>query len=359
MRALILFVLFSVLAGTARAQPPLILGEGEPAPPLHVSAWVRGDAVNRIERGGVYVVEFWASWCAASKRAIPRLSALQHAHPDALTVLAISSRDMQGESLERVTALVSEQGGAMDYRVAFDDRRRTAREWLDTFEVRSVPTAFVVNREGVIAWIGNPLWPPGELEEAVDRVIAGRFSAADREELHRRHLERRERIAQAEREFEETDQIAQPARALRILETLLELNPDGAAAYALRKFDLLISNPRSLDDAYRFGREIADGALKDDADKLKTMAWTILDDSGLVRRDVDLAFKAALRAAELTQHRNADVLDTLALAHFRRGEVAKAIETEKHALELTPEEYLRSDYEERLKEYERAARGDR
>jgi len=354
MRSMLPILLLFMVLSSAKAQGPLVYGEGQPAPALHIEAWACGDPLSRLEPGRVHIIEFWASWCAASKRAIPRLTALQQSHPDELRVVGISSRDLQGESFERVSALVSELRDAIGYRIAFDDRRRTARAWLDAFDVRSVPTAFVVDRAGMIAWIGNPLWPPGELEEATGLVIAGVLTPADREALHQRHLERRERVSRAERDFEETDQAAQPARALRMLEVLLDLNPDGAPSYAQRKFEILVSSPKTIDEAYRFGREIAAGVLRNDADRLRGMAWTILDDEGLARRDLDLALEAAQRAAELTKYKNAETMDTLALAHFRRGNVPQAIEAEKRAIELTPEEYLRTDMEQRLSEYERA-----
>ncbi len=355
MRILVGFVAVLLFSRAAAAQTPLVYGEGEPAPPVQAGAWVRGEPVSRFERGRVYLVEFWASWCAASRRAIPRLSALQRAHPDDLTVLAISSRDLQGESLERVTAAVSEQGEAIAYRVAFDDRRRTARAWLDTFDVRSVPTAFLVDRSGVIAWIGNPLWPSGEMEEAAALVLADRFGPGAREALRARYVARLDRVARLEREFEEMDRAAQPARALRLVETLLEANPDAAPEYAVRKFDLLLSTPGGADKAFEFGRAAVGGVLRDDADRLRTVAWTVLEQEGLERRDLDLALRAALRAVEVSRSKDADAMDTLALARARRGEFAEAVEAQRRAVELTPEDHLRADYQERLLEYERSA----
>ncbi len=354
MLRVLMFALLSVLPARVGAQSPLVFGEGEAAPPLRIGAWVRGEPVARFERGKVYVVQFWASWCAASQRAIPRLTALQRAHPDDLVVIAVSSPDSHGESLDRVTELVSRGAQEIGYRVAFDDRRRTAREWLDAFDVRNIPTAFLIDREGEIAWIGNPLWPPGELAEATRRVLAGPFTHADRHALRLANLEKRDRIARAEREFEDIG-LDQPARALRLLDVLLELNPDGAAIYAARRFDVLLATPDLLDEAFRFGRRAAEGVLRDDAERLKSMAWSILEAPGLARRDLDLALVAVERAAEITRRRDADVLDTLARTHFRRAEFSKAVETQKRAVELTTEEFLKEEFTERLREYESAA----
>lgn len=360
MRKCLAFAFVLVFVGRAAAQEPLVYGEGQAAPGLFVSAWVQGDPVSRLEPGRVYVVEFWASWCAASKRAMPRLSALQRAHAEGLTVLAVSSRDMQGESLDRVSALVSEERDSIAYRVGFDDRRRTARAWLDAFDVRSVPTAFVVDKSGVIAWIGNPLWPPGEMEEATERVLKeGRLTVAEREALRRRHLERRERVAQLQREFEDTDRAAQPARALRLLDALAEVNPDGAMSYAQWKFEILVTTPATIEEGNRLGRELMSGMFKDDAERLKALAWILLNDESVARPDLDLALRAAERAVELTRRTNADALDTLASACFRTGAAGRAVEAQKRAIELTAEEYVRTDMEERLKKYQEARDSDR
>ena len=354
----ILFVLFSALFLTCRAvaQDGRVFGEGEQAPALRVGTWVRGEPVDRFERGRVYVVEFWASWCPASKRAIPRLTALQRAHPDGLTVVAVSSRDLQGESLARVETLASELGDAIGFRIGFDDGRRTARQWLDTFDVRSIPTAFVINGEGTIVWIGNPLWPPGEIEDATARVLAGAFTPADRESVHRIHLERRERIARVERELSDLDVTAQAAQALRLLDTLLEINPESAPSYTIKKFELMLSDPKRVDEAYALGRAAVAGVLKSDAERLAQLAQAILDEPGLERRDMDLALTAAARGVEITRRSDAEILDTLAMVYFRRGEPARAVEAEQRAVDLASDEYVKSNFEERLQEYQKAAR---
>ncbi len=35
---------------------------GDPAPPIKVQTWLRGEPITQFEKGKVYVVEFWASW---------------------------------------------------------------------------------------------------------------------------------------------------------------------------------------------------------------------------------------------------------------------------------------------------------
>lgn len=355
-----LFALLSALctAVSASAQEPLVFGEGEAAPGLHVGTWVLGTPVTRLERGRVYLVEFWASWCPASRRAISRLTALQRAHPDDLTVLAISSRDQQGETLDHVRLFVGDHSAEIGYSVGFDERRRTSREWLDGFDVRSVPTAFLVDRTGTIVWIGNPLWPPGELEGATARVLAGPFSAADRAALHAVYVERRERIARVERELSDMGLGVELGRAVRLLETLIEINPEGAPAYSVRRFELLLADPTRVKEAYAYGNTLVDGLLHDDSERLDRLANAVLSEAGLeiAGRDMDLCLKASLRAVELTRSRDADVLSTLAAVYAGRNDPQKAAEVQKQALEIATDEVSRDSFQERLDAYIKATR---
>jgi thiol-disulfide isomerase/thioredoxin len=50
------------LAQTKAAAAPT-LKVGDKAPALVVEKWLKGRPVPRFERGRLYVVEFWATWC--------------------------------------------------------------------------------------------------------------------------------------------------------------------------------------------------------------------------------------------------------------------------------------------------------
>ncbi len=53
----------AALMGLALASPLAAqdLKVGDPAPPLAIGEWVKGEATT-IEAGQVYLVEFWATW---------------------------------------------------------------------------------------------------------------------------------------------------------------------------------------------------------------------------------------------------------------------------------------------------------
>jgi len=68
-------------------------------------------------------------------------------------------------------------------------------------------------------------------------------------------------------------------------------------------------------------------------------------------RDKAKALEHSKKAAELSKEKNAEILDTLAIAYFRNGQIKEAIETENKALKLEP---YNDELKRKLKEYEKA-----
>ena len=86
---------------------------------------------------------------------------------------------------------------------------------------------------------------------------------------------------------------------------------------------------------------------------LNGAAWELLTLTPETLRDPAAALEFALMTNELSGYENSAYLDTLALAHFRMGDALKAIEFQRQALELLPQDSLqRSEYEGRLSEFE-------
>ncbi len=87
-----LLILLFTMAVTTHAQngnsPSLNIGD--PAPSLQVREWIKGRPIQRFEKGHIYVVELWATWCGPCIAAMPHLSALAREYKDKVTILGIN-----------------------------------------------------------------------------------------------------------------------------------------------------------------------------------------------------------------------------------------------------------------------------
>ncbi len=122
---------------------------------------------------------------------------------------------------------------------------------------------------------------------------------------------------------------------------------------------------RDLDDpvqGYRLGESLL-SENRDDPDSLNQLASIVLSTSGIERRNLDFALRAATRAAELSRAETTDVwdetpssaLENLALAHYLRGDVAKALELQQQVVEKNKNERRADSLKATLEKYRKEA----
>ena len=149
------------------------LGVGDPAPPLAQGRYVQGEQVSGFEKGKVYVVEMWATWCVPCVAAVPRLNELQARYAD--RGLVVIGQNVWEHDESKVEPFVQKMGERMQYRVALDDvpagggRGRMDETWMRAAGRETIPCTFIVNREGRIAWIGHPF----EVDAPLAMVVQG------------------------------------------------------------------------------------------------------------------------------------------------------------------------------------------
>jgi thiol-disulfide isomerase/thioredoxin len=157
---------FAMVLGVVGSAQAGELNVGDPAPKLEVKEFVKGEPVACLEKGTVYVVEFWATWCPPCWATIPHLTELQKKYKDVVFIgVSIAERDSRG-----VKPFVEQMGDRMAYRVATDDvPGKMYKTWFQAAGQRGIPCAFIINKDTNIAWIGHPT----RMEEPLAQVVAG------------------------------------------------------------------------------------------------------------------------------------------------------------------------------------------
>lgn len=160
---------------TAMTQAQITLKIGDNAPEIKYAKWFKGPQVEKLEKGKIYVMEFWATWCGPCKISIPHLTELAHKYKDKVTIIGMdaSERPRNGETAESlVENFVKEMGDKMDYCVALDTPDKfMSTNWMNAAGQGYIPTAFIVNKDGILAWIGSPT----EMEKPLEQIIDGSF----------------------------------------------------------------------------------------------------------------------------------------------------------------------------------------
>jgi thiol-disulfide isomerase/thioredoxin len=310
-----------LLSGAARAQN-VTLKVGDAAPALPKGEWIKGEKTESFEKGKVYVIECWATWCGPCIAAIPHVTELQQKYGDqGLKVIGLNVWERQ-EGLAK--PFVEKQGDRMGYAVLLDtpvgEEGYAAKNWLEAAGQNGIPCSFVIDKEGKIAWIGHPM----SMEPVLKKVIAGTFDA-------KAEAASAEKMQEAQQKFVQAMQAGKTDEALKILDDLAASSPEMAPQLMSTKLRVLLSAGRE-DDAMKVAREITEKS--EDAQALNAVAWTIVDpESEIKNKDLDVAMKAATKANELSGNKESAILDTLARVYFVKGDKAKAIEYQTKAVE--------------------------
>jgi thiol-disulfide isomerase/thioredoxin len=377
---------------------------GAAAPALQIATWAKGKAVDLAAGKGkaVHVVEFWATWCPPCRASIPHLTELQNKFKDR-NVIFIGVSD---EPASTVKKFVAQMGDKMDYTVAVDKSRKTSEAYMEAFGVNGIPHAFIVDKEGRIAWHGHPM---DNLESVLQAVLDGKHDlAASR---------KRDQAKKLYQEFFELSlKDENPARADELARKLEALDKDLGGIEAGETFDAakvrktarfrgammayqqalfegqnraevdkLAAKAEALAPANMNFQEMKQGlefrvlyqeyrkSVLADGDAAKTpalagelaaakpknaillneCAWNLLTDEKIKRRDTKLALNLAQAAYDTCAGKDAAIVDTYARALFDNGQVQEAISQQKKAIDLCEDDGMKQQLRDTLANYQK------
>ena len=388
------------LLGTAWAAAEV----GDPAAPLHIAEWVKGQPVDLAAVKGqkIVVVEFWATWCPPCRASIPHLTELQRKYKDkGVLFIGIST-----EKPAVVKPFVTQMGAQMDYTVAIDQDFKTSEGYMEAYGIEGIPHAFIVDKMGRVAWGGHPM---DGLDQTLELILAGKYDpllpkkrarggallqqfvnliqqgkddasaaalakeieAIDQEvgglmpgqKFDAADIRQKIKFRSAIGAFEQaiTDG-KDEADVEKLADTAAALAPKEVnfAAYK-QQFELSIafqSYLRAVTSGNADVAKIAELARRlrtidsKNADQLNELAWVLLDDKKIKKRDPGLALTLARNASNATDGRDAAILDTYARALFETGKVEEAVLVEKRAIDAEHNAEMREELQATLKKYE-------
>jgi thiol-disulfide isomerase/thioredoxin len=337
-------------AATAAAEDKL--GVGDAPPKLEVKEFLKGDPVAQLEKGKTYVVEFWATWCPPCRESIPHLTALQKKYKD-VTFIGVSVSEHDPKA---VKPFVEKMGDKMNYRVATDDDGKMSKNWMEAAGQGGIPAAFIINGDGKIAWIGHPM----EMDQPLADIVGGKYDLKAAVAKFKKEQAVQSKMQELRGKLTRAQQSGDPKEILAVIEQAIKDTPDLEERLGQAKLQFMARSGMK-DKLAEYAKHLGEKVFKDNAEGLNFVAWTLIDPQSNPKPDaalVKIALSLAERASELTENKDAGILDTLAKAYFDNGQTAKALEIQEKAVKLAKGTKWEQDktMTERLEQYRKAAK---
>jgi len=313
------------------AEPTLKVGD--PAPKLQPAKWVQGQPVKDFQKGKAYIVEFWATWCGPCRVSIPHLNEIHNKYKD--KGLIVIGQDCWERDDGLVAPFIEKMGDKMTYRVALDDKEsdkkgKMAQTWMAAAGRNGIPSAFLVDTKGIVAWIGHPM----QLKDSViEEVLAGKFDVQKAAQDYDKQQKTEAKVNAAWTEVSRAMQQKKWDEATTKLADVEKLLPeDERDGLDMMRFNIQIGK-KDYPAAYKLAEKYS-AANKDNAMAQNDLAWRIVTDPDIEQRDLDLAETIANRANAAAKGKDAGILDTLARVKFMQGKKEDAIALQEKAVKL-------------------------
>lgn len=329
-----------------------LLTIGSKAPELDVEHWVQDGKgafkpVTKFESGKVYIVEFWATWCGPCIASMPHLSELQTKYRDrGVQIVSISDEDLS--TVEEFLNREVQGGGAKDgdakaataktyrdltstYCLTTDPDGSCKEDYMNAAQQNGIPTSFIVGKQGVIEWIGHPM----EIDKPLESVLDDKWN---RDEFLAEFKASQEAQQKMSKIFGLMSR-NKVSEALKLLDETIESVKGSPMErqYKVLKLQIMMQG-KDKDALSSYAKDLF-AELKGDGMMINQIAWAFVQMTDAGQLDNKDLLKVALQAAE-AESKDAPgpskfaILDTVAHLHYLTGDIDKAIEVQKAALEL-------------------------
>ena len=150
---------------TVSQPPPTGLAVGMLAPDFEASTIYGESLLLSDTRGSVVLLDFWGAWCAPCRRSLPHLQQLYDTYgDDGLLVVLVSTDPTVVESRDYLEA-----NGFGDLVCVWAAGGKLASPIVELYQMadQGIPRTFVLDRQGLIRYVGHPKHLSGEAIETL------------------------------------------------------------------------------------------------------------------------------------------------------------------------------------------------
>jgi len=318
------------------------LKAGDTAPSLKIKKWVQGTPIPKIEKGKVYVFEFWATWCGPCIANMPHLSELAKKYEGKVTITGVDvwedNYDKNTDPAVLVELFMKKNPGRMTYNVCIDDKNAMGNSWLKAAGQNGIPSSFIIDREGKIAWIGHPYYMEPILEKVVDGTFNLATYTAEQKALKDAEAAKDAPNLAILKPLEDAAKAKNYSKVLELAAKIEKEHPDLAPRVLLPKLDAMSGskNDKAIQEMFQKSLE----APKPDGLAV-VVVLRMVEMEGFRKETFVLASKYLEDYAARNQaEKNIKVLHLQAQVFLKSGEYDKAIATSQKAVDLGVEEKM-------------------
>jgi thiol-disulfide isomerase/thioredoxin len=333
---------------------------GDTAPPLRVDRWMKGMPVADFEKGKVYVVEFWATWCGPCKMAMPHLSELAKKYAGKVTFIGVDiwedEHSTPGEDLKtRANKFVQEMGDRMSYNVCSgSDDGYMAKNWMKAAGQDGIPATFVIGTDGKIDWIGHPDY----LADTLGQIVEGTYDLKAFAAKKNVEIDKERATSDVQARLMKPIETAVKAEKYELAvrecdKAIANSTPGYTYGFAMRKYEILVKHfpEKAYSEAQRFQSDPAQS----------WMASEIFATTPGLNKDCYMYALKFFQQKYKDQPQNPNGYAHYASVYFQLGEPAKAAEFFQQYVDgikkLNLDPVTMSSIDKQLKKYQDAAAG--
>ncbi len=257
---LFLLLCITTVATYAQNNQSRTLNIGDSAPLLQIRQWVKGSPIQEFEKGKVYVIDFWATWCKPCIAGMPHLSALSDKYKGKVTIIEVDIRE-RNKDIGRIKNFVDSMGKRMNFHVALEDSNYMDVNWINSFGARGngIPITFIVNADRKVAWIGYPLAIDSILPKILNNIWNINEASAKRNlerYLKEEDVQMGKKLNAVAGKADNSNKFGRPDSTLILIAEIVKKEPKLKYAPMVAYhtfFSLLVTNQQK---AYEFGKKL-------------------------------------------------------------------------------------------------------